>query len=249
MWRQRMARPVISGLALVATLGLMAPLPLDAQGAGAIRAGTWAGEGASGNTRTSDATFEAESPDNASVNRPGLVTKAHSRRGERRPPQRHIVAALTALRATVPSMVRTTEPEFIRHWLSPSNTIIVQTEAGGLSRQWRLLSVVHAWDRAHDLNVRVGTCKRHPAAHCVKVMEYRNRDSNVLGYAVIVLHTDEAVRVHLNAAYPRNQAVTCHEFGHAVGFTHDARKGCTRQPGRTTPSQWELRTSSGQYAS
>lgn len=247
MLHQGMARPLMSGLALVASLGLVGGLSVDThQGAGAIRTGTSAGERAVGTPWTSDAGLDAGYLHAGSLDQAGLV--GPGRRDQHRPSEPHIIAALTDRRATVSSTARTSDPEFIRHWLTSSKTIIVQTEAG-LSRQWRLLRIVRAWDRANNLSVRVGSCKRHPAAHCVKVLEYHKRDTNVLGYAVIVLHSDEAVRVHLNAAYPANQAVTCHEFGHAVGFTHDARKGCTRQAGRTMPSRWELRTSSGQYAS
>ena len=172
--------------------------------------------------------------------------------------RRLVVAALIAVIAvlgTTTSAQATAAPEFIYHWNTSSRVIVVES-SGHLAGRWAVQQVVRDWNAADVLVVHQGLCSAFPAQHCVKVRQYRDTTVGApVGYAIGqggTDGTDQTVLISLNMAYqgwtnvdPR--AVACHEMGHAVGFTHDERSGCTSEEGRETPSRWELNRAAAAY--
>ncbi|HYO32828.1 MAG TPA: hypothetical protein VES21_08255 [Nocardioidaceae bacterium] len=155
-----------------------------------------------------------------------------------------VSAALVAVLGVMVPAQAQTPSQFDYHWSSGSNIIVVQ-EMGTLAKRWALSAVIRDWDAAATLRVHRGQCADFPAQHCVKVAAYNQEDSGAGGYTVITPGTDEPTLIYLNRAYwdwdtVDSHSVTCHEFGHAVGFTHDERSGCTSEDNRRTPSAWEL---------
>jgi hypothetical protein len=160
------------------------------------------------------------------------------------------VAVIAVLSAMVPAQAQT-PTQFDYHWSSGSNTIVVQ-EMGKLAKRWALSAVIRDWDAAATLRVHRGQCSAFPTQHCVKVFAYDEKDSGAGGYTVITPGSDEPTLIYLNRAYwdwntVDSHSVTCHEFGHAVGFTHDERSGCTSEDNRRTPSAWELARAARAY--
>jgi len=158
-----------------------------------------------------------------------------------------ILGGTTAAQAQKPTAV-----EFTYHWETGSDAIVVQ-QLGHLSDRWALSTVIRNWNAATGINVHAGRCVDFPSQHCVKVAQYTDRsDGAAVGYTTIVSGTEVPATIYLNKAYfswsnVDSHAVTCHEFGHAVGFEHDERSGCTSQANRETPSQWELTKASRAY--
>jgi dual-action HEIGH metallo-peptidase len=164
------------------------------------------------------------------------------------------VIALTAATSTASAQARhhAEQPAgFVYHWSTGSNDIVVQT-VGSVPKHWALSKVIRNWNAAADLNVHKGRCSDFPRQHCVKVISYNAENSGSVGDAVIYPNSETPTVIHLNKAYwgwsnVDSQAVTCHELGHAVGFTHDEPSGCTSQDNRETPSSWELSRATKAY--
>ena len=160
-----------------------------------------------------------------------------------------ILGGTTAAQAQKPTAV-----EFTYHWETGSDAIVVQ-QLGHLSDRWALSTVIRNWNAAPGLNVHRGQCADFPNQHCVKVSGYNDTaEGAAVGYTTIVGGTEQPTYIYLNKAYwgwssVDSHAVTCHEFGHAVGFEHDERSGCTSQANRQAPSQWELTRASRGYQS
>jgi Dual-action HEIGH metallo-peptidase len=157
------------------------------------------------------------------------------------------VIALTAVTGTASAQAqhRAKQPVgFVYHWSTGSNGIVVQP-VGSVPKHWALATVIRNWNAAAGLHVHQGRCSDFPRQHCVQVVSYNAENSGSVGDAVIYPNSETPTVVHLNRAYwgwsnVDSQAVTCHELGHAVGFTHDEPSGCTSQDNRETPSTWEL---------
>jgi hypothetical protein len=155
--------------------------------------------------------------------------------------------------APLAAQARTTDPppEFIYHWANGDDGVVVQA-SDRLSDRWGLPAVVRAWGSADTLNAHFGDCSDFPNQHCVKVVGYFSDIDGLGGHTTIVLDSEQPTVVHLNrfifSFYAEPQDVTCHEFGHAVGFTDDVtHDGCMSQES-PLPSDWELQRAANAYA-
>jgi hypothetical protein len=153
----------------------------------------------------------------------------------------------------LPAHARAADPpsEFIYHWATGSNAIVVQA-SDQLSDRWGLPAVVRGWNEADTMNTHLGDCSDFPNQHCVKVVGYLSDDDGLGGHTTIVLDSEQATVVHLNRFifpfYDEPQDVTCHEFGHVVGFTDDVtHDGCMTDE-QPLPSDWELQRAANAYS-
>ncbi len=157
-----------------------------------------------------------------------------------------VLGGTTAAQAASPAPVT-----FTYHWANGSNGIVVQ-QMGVVAKRWQLTKVVHNWDAGSVVNMHLGKCADFPTQHCVLISSYDTGDTGAAGYAVIVPDSETPTIVKLNKGYWNwstvdSMAVTCHELGHAVGFTHEEPSGCTSQDNRETPSKWELDAAARAY--
>lgn len=125
------------------------------------------------------------------------------------------------------------------------HTLIVEAPA----QAWGLRKIAADYDRrlaGVDIWARRGiSCL--PTVSCLRVQvadfgeAFDCGDGNVRPYAgcVWVTGTDEPWTMYLNAHYPKRKAVTCHEFGHALGLGHHDMPGCVGL-GATSPSDLEI---------
>jgi hypothetical protein len=158
-----------------------------------------------------------------------------------------------AVMGSLPAHARELDPppEFIWHWETGDDGIVVQA-SDRLSDRWGLPAVVRAWGQAEPMNAHLGDCADFPNQHCVKVIGYFSAIDNLGGHTTIVLDSEQPTIVHLNrfifSFFDEPQDVTCHEFGHAVGFTDDVtHDGCMHQE-KPVPSDWELQRAGNAYA-
>jgi hypothetical protein len=164
-----------------------------------------------------------------------------------------LLALISIVGGTTAAQAKTTAPvTFTYHWATGSNGIVVQ-QVGPVAKRWQLVAVVREWNSGSVINMHIGTCADFPTQHCVLLSSYDTGDTGAAGYVVIAPNSETPTIVKLNKGYWNwstvdSKAVTCHELGHAVGFTHEEPSGCTSQDNREDPSKWELDTAAKAYA-